>query len=469
MKGEAAIQKDNSPEIQSECAMFAVFVLPGKHIDNVQGLIYQGLTDQQHRAEGSAGTYVSDGISSEIVKDLGTVAVAFHEGRNLPKMEQVSIAVGHTRYPTAGKPNHKANIQPLQTDNLILAHHGNLTNMAQVKSTLQPFKMGGNYPDNDTWIALNAIAQAEGSSLGEKVATAQRKFEGAWDFLVSDGNTLVASRDPHGIRPFSLVRLGPKNNQLGYAIAVENSAFYNLPDSLEVSEPVDILPGQTIEMSEKGLRQVDKKDAERQYFCIFEYIYMSRPDTVHNGLLVADARRQMGRLLAEKVDAPEDKIVVMPVPDSGRGAEIALLQRMLELYGDKVTPDEGLIANRYYGRNFIKSLDKRRANLKFSTLRPVVEGQHIVIVDDSIVRGDTLKDNVQMLRDAGAAKIDVVIACPELLFKCLWGVAFPTNEELLANKYPDFEERKKFLGVDGLFHLSLEDLQKCSPDLMQLN
>lgn len=443
---------------QTDCGLFGGFY-PGHDIRPME---YRAGTDLQHRAEGAAGMFASNGEEYDIVRNLGTVAVAFQEGRIFQERKAFTpgkppyIGILHTRYPTSGGSNHLPNIQPMTVDGITLGHHGNLTNAAELREKMMDVPMGGEFPDNDSWLALNAIVRATGTTLAEKVINAQKDFEGGWAFILSDGKQLVASRDPYGIRPLSVATLGDRETPEGYLVSVETAPF----DNLGAHDYREILPGETIVIDDDGLRTVDLSP-KGQKSCIFEFVYMMSPKSEFMGQDVAMARRHAGELLwHEQPIQPKEgeKVIVMGVPDSGRQSAIGYFQQAQEEYGTAFTYDEGLLANRYFGRNFIKSSGERAANLKFYTIKKLIEGNTIVIVDDSIVRGETTYDNVKKLLDDGAREVHVRIASPEITHPCFWGVAFSSYEELIANRIPELGDRARELGVSSLGHLSLNGL-----------
>ena len=439
-------------KIQSDCGLFGVFY---PHHD-VRPLAYRAGTDLQHRAEGAAGMYASNGGESDTYRNLGTVAVAFQEGRRLPNIQEAHIAILHTRYPTAGGSNHIPNIQPMTLDGITLGHHGNLTNATELRSNMRDVAIGGEFPDNDSWLALNAIVRADGVTLADKVVNAQRGFEGGWAFIISDGKKIVASRDPYGTRPLSVASLGPQKSPEGYLVSVETAPF----DNLGAHDYREILPGETVVIDENGLRTVDMNPKGGKS-CIFEFVYMMSPKSEFMGQNVTMARRRAGELLwREHPITPKEgeRIIVMGVPDSGRQSALGYFHQAQEEFGIKFTYDEGLIANRYFGRNFIKASGERAANLKFYTIRELIEGKIIVIVDDSLVRGETTCDNAEKMIDDGAKEVHVRVASPEIKHPCYWGVAFSRYRELIASRIPDVGDRVRHLGVSSLGHLSLRGL-----------
>ncbi len=451
-------QEHSLRKYQTDCGLFGVYY-PG-HDARLIG--YRAGTDLQHRAEGAAGMYFSNGQEDDIVKNLGTVAVAFQEGRVFQNRDVLFgektpyIGVLHTRYPTSGGSNHLPNIQPMQLDGITLGHHGNLTNAAELREKMWDVPMGGKFPDNDSWLALNEIVRSNGSTLADKLVNAQKKFEGGWAFILSDGRQLVASRDPYGTRPLSVASLGSKKTPEGFMISVETAPF----DNLGAYDYREILPGETVVIDESGIKTVDMSP-KGEKSCIFEFVYMMSPRSEFMGQLVATARRRAGDLLwREHPIKPKEseKVIVMGVPDSGRQSALAYFQQAQEEFGTKFTYDEGLLANRYFGRNFIKASGERAANLKFYTIKELIRDKVIVIVDDSLVRGETTLDNVKKMLDDGAREVHVRIASPEIKHPCYWGVAFSRYGELIANKIANIADRERYLGVTSLGHLSLKGL-----------
>ena len=282
--------------IQSNCGLFAI-VYPEENPGqmDLRATTLRAGADLQHRAEGGAGYAVFDGTGKgQFVRGLGRIDVAFQDGRLLPKTPDARIAILHTRYPTAGGSDHLPNIQPLTYEGISLAHHGNLTNAAQVLESIpEGIQIGGQYPDSDSWIALNAIARAKGNGLAEKMINAQREFEGGWAFIATDGKEVVASRDPQGIRPLFLATIGDPKRPQAYLLSVEPAPF----NSLDVDDWRDVLPGETVSIIDGQARTVDLSPDTEQRSCIFETVYMMHPDSKYMGQLVHMARRKAGHLL----------------------------------------------------------------------------------------------------------------------------------------------------------------------------
>lgn len=437
--------------IHSECGLFGVFSEEG----NVYEMLYKAGADLQHRAEGAAGMYVSDGIEFDHKKGLGMVSGVFEEGNNFPDLKNPRIGIIHTRYPTAGSSKHTPNIQPFEVNETVMAHHGNLTNTRELRERLGPIPFGGEYPNSDSWLAVNALIRADGNSLEEKMVNVQKEFEGGWAFIAMDGKKLVAARDPYGIRPLSVGWSENKSGSKNYFISVETAPF----NDLKVHNFREVLPGETIKIDNEGIQTVDL-NPKGEKSCIFEFVYMMRPDSTFMGEVVHTTRVRAGENLWKESPLEIDKdeeFYVMGVPNSGRPSGSGYYRSALTS-GYNAVYKEGLIANPYYGRNFIKSTGDREAALKFKYIPEIYKGKKVVIVDDSLVRGDTMQGLVQKCRSAGAEEIHVRIASPEINNPCYWGVAFSNKEELITSKIPDLKERADFLGVDSLAYLSMDGL-----------
>lgn len=448
------------PEMRNECGLLSVHLSEAGLEAGIEvaPLIYQGETDLQHRAEGSSAIVISNGIETRLVKGLGEAKAVFGQGRNLPKLKDSYVGLGHMRYPTAGSGgmNHENNIQPFELDGIWLGHHGNLTNAKEIEERIGHVDKDGVFPNSDSWVALNAVVRAQGGSLGEKVVNAQRNFEGAWSLILTDGVNTVASRDPYGIRPLFLGYLGSEEQPKGWVLSVETCVFKNMG----VKDFIEILPGETIQINQEGVKTIDM-NRKGQMSCIFEFVYMSHPDSRFLGQLVHKTRRRAGELLwlEAPIELEEgEKLRVMPVPNSGRPAAAGFASEARKVLGDRVDLEEGLLANAYYGRNFIKPSSGRDARKKFYTVDYLIEGQTIALVDDSRVRGDTSQALFEMLYEARANKAHDRVASPEINFPCYGGVAFGKLQELFTHRISDPQERQRFLRVASSKHLSLDGL-----------
>lgn len=444
-------------EIQSECGLAGNFITKAgieAGLDVVK-ISYQGGIDLQHRAQGSAGMVISNGEEFDKKKDFGWVPVAFKQGLNLPHLNNPFIGMIHTRYPTSGGSNHKENIQPFGLDGMWFGHHGNLTNTQEIQEKHGPFPKGGDFPDSDSWIALNAIVKANGSSLGEKLMKAQEDFEGGWAFILTDGKAMVASRDPYGIRPLMLGYLGPEDNPWGYSLAVETSAFEKIKGYRGYR---DILPGETVQIDERGEAILERAPKGRKN-CAFEYVYMQWPGSIFEGREVLTTRENMGRILWREapIGVKEgERVLVVPVPDTSRPAAKAYVEEAQKTLGSSIKFEEALLKNRYVGRLYIESSDKRvDTQNKYTLIKRMVEGRKVVVIDDSIVHGITSQAIMGMFRDAGAAEVHLRIHSPSIVDQCNFGI---DQSGTLIAKDKKVDEIATFLGVDSLGYLSREGL-----------
>lgn len=448
-------------EIQSECGLATNYITregikAGLQVTKIT--LQEGI-DLQHRAQGSAGMVISNGTEFDKVKNLGWVRDAFDQGRNLPHLSDPFIGMIHTRYPTSGGSNHVENIQPFGLDGIWFGHHGNLTNIEEIKEKHGPFSIGGDFPDSDSWIAFNTIVRANGSSLGDKLINAQRDFEGGWAFILTDGKAIVASRDPYGIRPLMLGYIGPEDNPWGYAIAVETSAFEKIKGYRGYR---DILPGETVQIDERGETILERKPKGRKH-CAFEHVYMQWPSSFFEGKEVLAARENMGRILWREapIEVKDgEQVLVVPVPDTARPAARAYVEEAQKTLGSSIRLEEALLKNRYVGRLYIESSDKRvDTQNKYTLIKRMIKGRKIVVIDDSIVHGITSQAIIGMFLDAGAAEVHLRIHSPSIVEHCNYGV--DQSGPLIA-KDKKIEEIAMFLGVNSLGYLSREGLAEAT-------
>jgi amidophosphoribosyltransferase len=421
--------------------MCGVFGIRSEERD-VARLAYFGLFALQHRGQESAGIAVSEGGRITVVREMGLVPRVFDE----EKLQALpgEVAVGHTRYSTTGGV-HWSNAQPVihrgPERTVALGHNGNLVNTEELRDELLEagVRLGST---SDTEVIAALLANEEGS-LAEAVAGTMRRLEGAYSVVgVADG-TLVAFRDPQGIRPLSLGSIGPD-----WVVASETCAL----DLVGAELVRDVRPGEVVWVDEGGLHAAQAVPAGRQAACIFEHVYFARPDSRLAGSEVHMARVRMGERLAEESPAVAD--VVMPIPDSGTPAAIGFAKR------SGIPYDEGLIKNRYVGRTFIQpdqELRRQGIRLKFNPLDEIA-GQRIVIVDDSIVRGNTMRQLVEMLFDAGAEEVHVRISSPPVVSPCFYGIDMADEDELAA-AHRSVEEMRQLIGATSLAYLSVEGMQ----------
>lgn len=432
---------DHGPK--DECGVFGVWA-PG---EDIAKLTYYGLYALQHRGQESAGIATSNGKFINVYKDMGLVSQVFDEV-TLNSMTG-HIAIGHCRYSTTGA-SHWQNAQPTlgatPHGTLALAHNGNLTNSAELYERLLA-KNGGVAPDRgeiargnttDTALVTALLEEHDFDSLEEAALNLLPTLKGAFCLTFIDENTLYAARDPQGVRPLVLGRL-----DRGWVVASETAAL----DIVGASFVREVEPGEFITIDEDGLRSQRFAEA-KPAGCVFEYVYLARPDTTINGRSVYESRVEMGRQLAREHQVEAD--LVMPTPESGVPAAIGYAEQSGIPYGN------GLVKNAYVGRTFIQPSQTIRQlgiRLKLNPLRSVVEGKRLVVIDDSIVRGNTQRALVRMLREAGAKEVHVRISSPPVKWPCFYGIDFASRSELIANGLT-VEEIGKSLGADSLGYIS---------------
>ena len=434
---------DKAP--QDQCGVFGVWA-PG---EEVAKLTFFGLYSLQHRGQESAGIATSNGKKILVYKDMGLVSQVFSES----SLESLvgHIAIGHNRYSTTGA-SHWRNAQPTlgrtSVGTLALAHNGNLTNTADILEMLKE-----RYPDQgeneitggnttDTAVLTALLAGKVEVSLEATALELLPKVKGAFCLVFMDENTLYAARDPQGVRPLVLGRL-----ERGWVVASESAAL----DIVGASFVREVEPGELIAIDENGLRSSRFGEVKRAG-CVFEYVYLARPDTSINGKNVYDARIEMGRTLAREYPVEAD--LVIPTPESGTPAAIGYAQESGIPFG------HGLVKNAYVGRTFIQpsqTIRQRGIRLKLNPLKEVIQGKRIIVVDDSIVRGNTQRALVQMLREAGALEIHVRISSPPIMWPCFYGVDFATRAELIANGI-GVEDVKSSIGADSLGYLTKDGM-----------
>jgi amidophosphoribosyltransferase len=430
---------------QDQCGVFGVWA-PG---EEVAKLTYFGLYALQHRGQESAGIATSNGKKLTVYKDMGLVSQVFSESA----LEALvgHVAIGHTRYSTTGSSSWR-NAQPTlgrtASGTVALGHNGNLTNTAELLEMLR-----SRYPDQseneitggnttDTAVLTALLAGNPDNSLEGTAMELLPKVRGAFSLVFMDEQTLYAARDPQGVRPLVLGRLNS-----GWVVASESAAL----DIVGASFVREVEPGELIVIDENGLRSMIFAKPKRAG-CVFEYVYLARPDTSINGKNVYDARVDMGKALAREF--PVDADLVIPTPDSGTPAAIGFSQESGIPFG------HGLVKNAYVGRTFIEPSQTIRQlgiRLKLNPLKEVIKGKRIIVVDDSIVRGNTQRALVQMLREAGAKEIHVRISSPPITWPCFYGVDFATRAELIATGLAPDDVRAS-IGADSLGYLSKEGM-----------
>jgi amidophosphoribosyltransferase len=422
---------------REECGVFGV-VAPGR---DVSRLTFFALHALQHRGQESAGIAATDGRWMTVQKDLGLVGDVFDE----PALRSLTgdMAIGHVRYSTTGA-NRWQNAQPISRTRgdgyVALGHNGNLTNTEVLRAALDGTELTAT---SDSEL-IGALLAEEPGSLLDAVCAVMPRLVGAYSVvaLASDGE-LVAFRDPHGVRPLVVGRL-----DAGYCVASETCAL----DQIGATLVRDVRPGEAVRITVDGVESRQALRAEGPRLCVFETIYFARPDSLLGGRTVWESRRAMGALLAEESPASAD--LVVGLPDSGTPAAIGYAGASGIPYA------EAVVRNRYVGRSFIQpdqAMRERGVWLKFNPLRELIDGKRLVVVDDSIVRGNTTRQVVAMLRDAGAAEVHLRISSPPIGWPCFYGIDMPSREELIASSM-DVPEITAAIGADSLAYLSLQGL-----------
>ena len=425
---------------QDACGVFGVWA-PG---EQVAKLTYFGLYALQHRGQEAAGMAVSDGSSLLVFKDLGLVSQVFDES-TLATL-QGHIAVGHTRYSTTGSTTWE-NAQPsFRTTptgtGLALAHNGNLVNTAELAIQAREDGIPTSTATTDSDLLTAMLASQPDVSVEQAALDVLPKLRGAFSLVFMDEHTLYAARDPQGVRPLVLGRL-----ERGWIVTSETAAL----DIVGASFVREVEPGELIAIDDDGLRSWPFAPPHPKG-CLFEYVYLARPDTTISGRSVHSARVEVGRRLAK--EHPVEADLVIPVPESGTPAAIGFAEASGIPYG------LGLVKNSYVGRTFIQPSQTIRQlgiRLKLNPLRDVIRGKRLVVVDDSIVRGNTQRALVRMLREAGAVEVHVRISSPPVKWPCFYGIDFASRAELVANGL-DVEGIRASIGSDSLGYVSLEGL-----------
>ena len=412
---------------------------------DVARIAHFGLVALQHRGQESAGIAVVDDGRLMAIRDMGLVAQVFTEQKLHGLVGQA--AIGHTRYSTTGGAmwtNAQPSVQHGDSRSVALAHNGNLTNTAELRAAL--LEAGARLRSTSDTEVITALIAREPRPLSEAIAATMEQLDGAYAIVLLSEGALAGFRDPHGIRPLSLGRLDED-----WLLASETCVF----DLLGAEHVREVEPGELVVIDENGLRSQQVLEPKKRAACIFEFIYFARPDSVMDGVELHGARVRMGERLA--AEAPADADLVIPVPDSGTPAAIGYAR------ASGIPYSEGLIKNRYVGRTFIQPDQSMREHGIRSKFNPLGElaGKRVVIVDDSIVRGNTTRKIVGMLFDAGATEVHVRISSPPVVSPCFYGIDMATEEELVAATR-SVEEIRALLGATSLAYLSLEGLQEAT-------
>jgi amidophosphoribosyltransferase len=425
------------------CGVFGIFGHP-----NAAELTYYGLYALQHRGQESAGIVTSDGHQFRVHRGMGLVPQIF-TGDILHNLVG-RMAVGHTRYSTTGS-THIRNAQPLTVDcargQIAIAHNGNLTNAAQLREELEA--RGSIFQTTvDSEIILHLMAQpALGGGENNLIQTI-RRIEGAYSLVILTETELIGVRDPHGFRPLSLGQVDG-----AWVLASETCAF----DQIHARFVRDIEPGEIVIINEQGVRSLQAfPEHQRRAFCIFEYVYFSRPDSTIAGRNVYQVRKEMGRQLAREHPVAAD--IVVPVPDSGVYAALGYSEE------SGIPFEMAFIRNHYVGRSFLQPTQLIRdfnVRVKLNLIAELVRGKRVVILDDSIVRGTTCQARVNTLKEAGAKEVHVRVSCPPHMNPCVYGIDFPDRKKLMAANYT-VDEIRQYLNADSLGYLSQAGMVKAT-------
>jgi len=425
-------------KFKDECGVFGIFGHP-----EAANLTYLGLYALQHRGQESAGIATSDGTRVRVSVAMGEVAEAFNQDklRELPG----SAAVGHVRYSTAGS-SRLENAQPLLIDcahgQIAVGHNGNLVNATELKDDL--ISQGSIFQTTtDTEVIVHLYARSKATTPEAAIIESIGQVRGAFSLVMLTKDSVIAARDPHGFRPLCLGRLG---NSL--IVCSETCAL----DLIGATYVRDVEPGEVLVIGAHGMRSIKPFPAQPLAHCIFEHVYFSRPDSYVFGRSVNEVRTDLGRKLAQ--EAPIEADVVVPIPDSGVCAALGFSEE------SKIPMRMGLIRNHYIGRTFIEPQQSIRhfgVRIKLNPVRSILEGQRVVLIDDSIVRGTTSRKIVKMVKAAGAREVHMRISCPPTISPCFYGVDTPRRAELIAATHT-LEEIRAYLDADSLAYLSLDGM-----------
>lgn len=444
------LEEDNSmnheleDKFRDECGVFGVYINNPENPSDAARTTFYGLYALQHRGQESAGIAVSDGTRIELHKGVGLVS----EVMNPEHIDRLRghIAMGHVRY-SSKEESGLINAQPLVFHYLhgmiALAHNGNLVNTAELRKRLATY--GSVFQTTtDTEIVANLLARYSQDKLEDSLAKCLIDMKGAFALIIMTENALIGVRDPLGIRPLCLGELNGN-----YVLSSESAAL----DTVGADFIRDIEPGEIVVINKDGLNSMQVMNSAGRAHCIFEYIYFARPDSTIDAINVYRSRREVGMQLAREC-SNLDVDLVISVPDSGTAAALGFAEQA------GLPFEEGLMKNRYIGRTFIQPTQKMRelgVRLKLNAIPKIVKGKRIIMVDDSIVRGTTSKQIIQMLRTAGATEVHMAVASPPTCYPCYYGIDTSRQDELIANQMTT-EEICQYIGADSLQYISMEGM-----------
>jgi amidophosphoribosyltransferase len=429
-------------KLHEECGVFGIFGHPES-----AAMTALGLHALQHRGQEAAGIVSYDGEDFYVHKAMGLVDATFSKEKVIAKLKG-HAAIGHNRYSTTGEASLR-NVQPIYADlalgGFAVAHNGNLTNAAAIREDL--VSKGSLFQStSDTEVIVHLMAVSTKAGAVEKLTEAVNEIIGAYSLVAVTENMLIGVRDPFGIRPLCLGKLGG-----AYILASETCAL----DIIGADFVRDIKPGEMVVIDEKGLRSLSPFKKTQSRFCIFEYVYFARPDSVVEGHSVYEMRKNIGAVLAKEAPVTQADVIV-PVPDSGVPSAIGYSQ------ASGVPFELGIIRNHYVGRTFIEPTAQIRhlgVKLKHNANRQYLKDKVVVLVDDSIVRGTTSKKIVEMVRAAGAKEVHMRISSPPTAHSCFYGIDTPSQEELMAHTHT-VEQIAAYIGVDSLSYISVDGLYR---------
>jgi len=438
---DAWLFDDRPDHLEEACGVFAVYA-PG---EDVARLIYFGLHALQHRGQESAGIAVGDHDTVTVTKNLGLVSRVFKES-DLDSLTG-DVGIGHTRYSTTGSSTSWENAQPhlstIGQQIIALAHNGNLVNTHELREGLKDKGLRfRSTTDSEVIATLIGYFTQQSHHIREGIRETMRLIRGAYAIVLTTENAVYAFRDPNGVRP---IVLGELPDGRGWVVASETCAL----DIVGARFVRDIAPGEMIKISELGVEAEQAIPAEKPSLCMFEFVYFARPDSEMCDCSLYEARRRMGAALA--AEAPVDADLVMGVPDSGIPAAVGFAAASGIPYG------EGLAKNRYVGRTFIspsQAIRQQGIRLKLNPLKHAIRGKRLIVVDDSIVRGNTTKKLVALLRETGATEVHMRITSPPVEWPCFYGIDTDTQDQLIA-AVKTIEEIREHIGADSLAYLSL--------------
>ncbi|ADL51360.1 amidophosphoribosyltransferase [Clostridium cellulovorans] len=433
---------DDEDKLKEECGVFGIF---SKTQIQASHLAYYGLYALQHRGQESAGIVVSDGEKLSIHKEMGLVSDIFDE--ELLNTLSGNSAIGHVRYSTSGESTSR-NAQPLMSEfklgPIAIAHNGTLINADVIRGLLED--SGSIFQTSiDTEVIINLIARQNKKGLEYALVDAIQAIKGSFAIVMLTEKQLIGVRDPYGIRPLCLGKLGES-----YILASESCAIESIGGEIIR----DVEPGEVVIVDENGIKSIKYAENTPRKSCSFEHIYFARPDSVIDGINVYEARVKAGMELYEKYPVEAD--VVIGVPDSGLASAVGFSK------ASGIPNEMGIIKNKYIGRTFIaptQEMRERAVSVKLNVLKSIVNGKRVVLIDDSIVRGTTGKRLIEILRRAGATEVHFRVASPMVGYPCYFGIDTPYRKDLMGSE-ASTEQMREMIGADSLGFLTIEDLVK---------